>query len=70
MCAFKAPKITTPAPAPPVERQPVQMPKEMVSAEGRLQRRFRRGFWASVMTSPQGVSGPVSVTGTPAARAR
>lgn len=69
MCMFSAPKISTPAPTPPVERQPVQVPKEMVnSADGKQLRRYRRGFWASIMTSPQGASGPVSVTGVPAAR--
>jgi hypothetical protein len=66
MCVFKPPSVKVPAPTPPVERQPVQVPKEMVNgADGKLLKRFRRGFWASVMTSPQGVSGPPSVTGTP-----
>lgn len=69
MCMFKAPKISTPAPVPPVERQAVQAPKQQLSdADGKQLRRFRRGFWASVMTGPQGVAGPVSVTGVPAAR--
>jgi hypothetical protein len=46
------------------ERQAVQAPQDPVDQRTSLNARRRRGFWASIMTSPQGVSGPPSVTGT------
>lgn len=61
MCVIpKAPKVPT---LP--ERQPVQAPQDPVDARTSLNASRRRGFWASIMTSPRGVSGPPSVTGTP-----
>lgn len=60
MCVFpKAPKI----PALP-ERQAVQVPQDPVDARASLNTRRRRGFWASIMTSPQGAAGRPAVTGT------
>jgi hypothetical protein len=60
MCVFpKAPKI----PVTP-ERQATQVPQDPMGNRTSLNARRRRGFWASIMTGPQGVSGPPSVTGT------
>ena len=61
MCVF--PK----APKPPVmpERQAVQVPQDSTDERAGLNSRRRRGFWASIMTSPQGVAGKPNVTGTP-----
>ena len=60
MCVFpRAPKV----PAMP-ERQSVQVSQDPMGTRTSLNARRRRGFWASIMTSPQGVSGPPSVTGT------
>ena len=61
MCMFKAPKI--PKSPPAAERQAMQLPKEMAGRDGRA-RKMRRGMWASVFTSPAGVSGAPTVTGT------
>jgi hypothetical protein len=61
MCS--APKVK--APPPPAERQAMQVPKDTASAlPGR---KYRRGFWSAIMTSPQGVSGAPNTTGTPGA---
>lgn len=54
----KAPKIP-----PPVQYQPMQVPKEMAAGKD-LHKRRRRGIWASIMTSPQGITGAPTVTGT------
>lgn len=62
MCVFSKPK----APPPPAERQATQAPKDAVDERTGLSARRRRGFWASIMTSPQGVSGAPTVTGTSA----
>jgi hypothetical protein len=52
----------------PVERQAEQVPTQPIDARTSLNARRKRGFWASIMTSPQGVSGgPPNVTGTPGA---
>lgn len=59
MCA---PKVKTPP--PPAERQAMQLPKEL-DVNGKDKRRYRRGFWSAVMTSPQGAPGMPSTTGTP-----
>lgn len=58
MCA---PKVK--APPPPAERQAMQLPKEL-DTTGK-QRKYRRGFWSAVLTSPQGAAGVPSTTGTP-----
>lgn len=61
MCVVpKAPKI----PVMP-ERQPVQVPEQPAGAPRNLNARRKRGFYASIMTGPSGVSGPPSVTGVP-----
>jgi len=61
MCVIpKAPKVPV-----PVERQAVQVPTTPADQAQGLNTRRRRGFWSSIMTSPQGVSGPPAVTGTP-----
>lgn len=61
MCMFK-PKV--PKTPPPAQYQTMQTPKDMVNSgrDSRLRLR-RRGMWASVFTSPQGVSGAPTVTG-------
>lgn len=63
MCMFKAPKI--PKTPPPAQYQTMQTPKDMVNMgrDGRALRR-RRGMWASIFTSPQGISTAPSVTGS------
>jgi hypothetical protein len=63
MCLFSPKTPDVPA---PVERQMMQAPKIGTDGSG-LNKKFRRGFWANVMTSPQGVPGAVNVTGTPGA---
>jgi hypothetical protein len=62
MCMFKAPKV--PKQPPPAQMQAMQAPKDMtqMGKDGRALRR-RRGMWASIMTSPQGISGAPNVTG-------
>lgn len=60
MCLLaKAPKV----PMLP-ERQAVQVPKDPSLQRTDLNARRRRGMWAAVMTSPQGATGPLNVTGT------
>jgi hypothetical protein len=59
MCMFK-PKI--PKQVPGAERQAMQMPKESVGTNAAYRRR-RRGMWASIFTSPQGISTVPTVTG-------
>lgn len=55
-----APKVPT---AP--ERQAQQVPQDMTqNRSSDLYKRRRRGLWASIFTSPAGVSGPPTVTGT------
>lgn len=64
MCLFSAPKIPATPPIP--ERQAVQAPQTAIDKRTGLNSRLRRGFWASIMTSPQGVAGGAPrVTGTP-----
>ncbi|MDQ3222675.1 MAG: hypothetical protein M3Q75_04260 [Gemmatimonadota bacterium] len=59
MCMFgKAPK----APPPPAQLQPMVSPKDMQNPSKRGLR--RRGMWASIMTSPQGIPGAPTVTGS------
>lgn len=60
MC-FSAPKI--PAPVPPAQFQAMQTPKDLTSPNNKNLAR-RRGMWASIMTGPQGIAAPPSVTGT------
>ena len=60
MCVVpKAPKV----PVMP-ERQAIQVPNDPTATRTSLNARMRRGVWASIMTGPQGVSGPPKVTGT------
>jgi hypothetical protein len=61
MCAFKAPKI--PKTPPAAERQAMQAPRDAVDQRTGLAVRRRRGMWASLFTSPQGVVGAPTVTG-------
>jgi len=61
MCMFK-PKI--PKQIPGAERQAMQVPKDMVDPKTGQAIRRRRGLWASIFTSPQGISGPPTTTGT------
>jgi hypothetical protein len=58
---FKAPKVPK-QPLPP-ERQAMQAPKDMPESFDRTKRR-RRGMWASIFTTPSGVGGAPSVTGS------
>lgn len=47
------------------ERQAVQTPQDALDLTSGFNARRRRGLWASIMTSPQGISGgPPRVTGT------
>lgn len=61
MC-ISAPKVKAPPPA--AERQPMQNPKDQFNSPGGLSAKRRRGLWASIFTSPQGVAGAPAVTGT------
>lgn len=62
MC-IGAPKPPTIPPA--AERQAMQQPVDMTSpANNALATRRRRGLWASIFTSPQGVTGAPITTGT------
>lgn len=62
MCMFK-PKV--PKVPPPAQMQAMQAPKDLTQAnKAGAGLRRRRGMWASIFTSPQGVSGAPSVTGT------
>lgn len=61
MCMFKTPKI--PKQPPGAERQAMQMPKEMAGRDGKA-RRMRRGMWASIFTSPAGITTAPTVTGS------
>jgi len=60
MCVGK-PKVPKVPPAP--ERQAMQAPEQALGNKG-LNARRRRGLWASIFTSPQGVSGVPNVTGS------
>jgi hypothetical protein len=65
MCLFKPPKVSVPAAAPPAQYQTMQVPKEMgQDRTSDSYKRRRRGMWASIFTSPQGITGAPSVTGT------
>jgi hypothetical protein len=61
MCfAPKPPKVP-----PPVQYQPTQTPKDMMQdPRSGASKLHRRGMFASVFTSPQGIAGPPRVTGT------
>jgi len=59
------PKPKIPKTPPPAERQAMQVPKD--SAAALPNRKYRRGFWSAIMTSPQGAAGAPSTTGTPGA---
>jgi len=60
MCIVpKAPKIP-----PPVERQAQQPAQEPMDRRTGLHMRKRRGFWASIMTGPKGLTGLPRVTGS------
>lgn len=61
MC-IGAPKI--PKTPPAAERQPMSAPRDSVDPKTGLAVRRRRGLWASIFTSPQGVTGAPNVTGT------
>jgi hypothetical protein len=51
-------------PPPPPERQAMQAPKDDYNKFNSLNAKRRRGLWASIFTSPQGVAGLPTVTGT------
>ena len=63
MCVFKAPKI--PKQPAPAQMQAMQAPKDAIQGrdDARLKLR-RRGLYASIFTSPQGVGGAPMVTGS------
>lgn len=61
MC-IGGPKI--PKTPPAAERQPMQVPKDMIDPKTGLAMRRRRGLWASIFTSPQGVAKAPTVTGS------
>jgi hypothetical protein len=57
-----APKI--PKTPPPAQYQQMQVPKDMMGSKSAFAQRRRRGLWASIFTSPQGVTGAPTVTGS------
>ena len=61
MCMGSAPE----PPPPPAARQQMKTPQDSTPQGLSETLRNRRGFWASIMTSPQGVTGAPTVTGTP-----
>lgn len=62
MCLFSAPKI--PKTPPPAQMQQMQMPKDMVRNRADGQSRLRRrGMWASIFTSPGGITAAPTTTG-------
>ena len=63
MCLFSAPKIE--APPPPAQMQAMQAPKDFTDPrKSNKDRMRRRGLWASIFTSPQGVTIAPAVTGS------
>lgn len=52
-------------PPPPAARQMEKSPQDLSQGGLANSLRQRRGFWATIMTSPQGVTGAPGVTGTP-----
>jgi hypothetical protein len=64
MCLFRPPSVSVPATPPPAQLQTMQQPKDMTQTRDQSRTRLRRrGMWASIMTSPMGISGRPSVTG-------
>lgn len=63
MCLFKPPKI--PKTPPPAQYQAMQNPKDQTQdpRNGRSRRTRRGGMWASVFTSPNGITGAPVITG-------
>lgn len=63
MCVFKAPKI--PKQPAPAQMQAMQVPKDMTQGRDDARARLRRrGLYASIFTSPQGIAGAPTVTGS------
>ena len=63
MCVFKAPKI--PKQVPAAQMQAMQTPKDMTqNRNDQRMRARRRGMFASIFTSPQGVTTAPTVTGS------
>jgi hypothetical protein len=63
MCVFKTPKI--PKQPAPAQLQAMQAPKDITQGRDDARARLRRrGLYASIMTSPQGIAGLPTVTGT------
>lgn len=62
MC-IGSPSVKVPKSPPAAERQALQLPKELVDPNKSKMMRRRRGMWASIFTSPQGVTGAPTVTG-------
>lgn len=60
MCS--APKV--PKTPPAAERQAMQLPKDTVDPRTGISVRRRRGLWANLFTSPQGVVAAPVTTGT------
>jgi hypothetical protein len=60
MC-IGAPKV--PKTPPAVERQAMQLPKDALDPRNAKSMRRRRGMFASIFTSPQGVTAAPTVTG-------
>jgi hypothetical protein len=52
-------------PPPPAARQMEKTPNDLAPNGMANSLRQRRGFWATIMTSPQGAPGAPGVTGTP-----
>lgn len=62
MCIFSTPKI----PPPPVAAsfQPTQTPKDLTKGKSASDAIRRRGLFASIFTSPQGIAKAPMTTGT------
>ena len=64
MCMFKPPKISVPKTPPAAQMQAQQLPKDMTQGRDQDRNKLRRrGLWASVFTSPQGITSAPTVTG-------
>ena len=62
MCIFSTPKM--PAVPTPATFQPAQAPKDLTQGKSGKDAIRRRGLWASIYTSPQGIAITPTTTGT------
>lgn len=62
MCIFSTPKM--PAVPTPATFQPMQTPKDLTQGKTASEAMKRRGLFASIFTSPQGIAVTPMTTGT------